>query len=361
MEKIKLNEICNLKQWKIIPTSDLQEDGYPVYGANGIIGYYSEYNHENETVAITCRGATCGSINITEPKSYVTGNAMCIDELRGDISVKYLYYCLKNYDFNKVISGSAQPQITRQNLEKVNITIESTKEQQKIVKILDMVSSVIDKRKIQLENLDNLIKSRFVEMFGDPIHNPKNWVKDNLDKHCNVLSGYPFSSENYTEKGIKICGGLIIYPSRIVWNECKYWGKIEGYEEYLLQDNDIVMALDRPWISEGFKIAMISEENLPALIIQRTARIRAIDLNQIYLFYCFIIGGFDDHCNVTGSLVPHISLKDIRGFSVMIPPIDFQNQFSTFVQQVDKLKVEVQKSLDETQILFDSLMQLYFE
>ena len=92
MEKVKLSDICTPKQWKTIPTNELLEDGYPVYGANGIIGYYNEYNHEKSVVTITCRGATCGSVNITVPKSYVTGNAMCLDNVRHDVNLEYLYY-----------------------------------------------------------------------------------------------------------------------------------------------------------------------------------------------------------------------------------------------------------------------------
>ena len=94
MEQVRLTDICNPKQWKTIPTSDLLDSGFPVYGANGVIGYYSEYNHDSPVVAITCRGATCGTINITVPKAYVTGNAMCLDDVRPDIELKYLYYCL---------------------------------------------------------------------------------------------------------------------------------------------------------------------------------------------------------------------------------------------------------------------------
>ena len=149
-------------------------------------------------------------------------------------------------------------------------------------------------------------------------------------------------------------------PQKIKWEECVHWESTDGYEDYLLNENDIVMALDRPWIAEGFKIAKIDANHLPALLIQRTARIQALDLNQDYLYYCFINGGFDRHSNVTGSLVPHISAKDIRSFKVMLPPIELQNQFADFVRAVDKSKVKVQKALDETQKLFDSLMQQYF-
>lgn len=177
MEKIKLTDICNPKQWKTIPTSELLEDGYPVYGANGIIGYYSEFNHKNPVITVACRGATCGTINITVFKSYVTGNAMCLDDVRSDIYMEYLYYCLKHYNFNNVISGSAQPQITRQGMEKIYVTIGSHNEQMDIVDKLKKVENVISLRKRELEQLDTLVKSRFVELFGDPYVNPLKWKR----------------------------------------------------------------------------------------------------------------------------------------------------------------------------------------
>ena len=79
--KIPLSKVCRPKQWQTISQDKLLTEGFPVYGANGKIGFYSEYNHEYPTILITCRGATCGSINICEPKSYVTGNAMSLDDL----------------------------------------------------------------------------------------------------------------------------------------------------------------------------------------------------------------------------------------------------------------------------------------
>ena len=233
-------------------------------------------------------------------------------------------------------------------------------EQQHISQIIDIVKTIIAIRQSQLQKLDELVKARFVELFGDPIANSKGWKKGKLESHINLLSGYPFPSEQYVDKGINICGGLIIMPQRIQWQDCKHWPSAKGFEEYLLAENDIVMALDRPWISDGFKIAKVDSEHLPALLIQRTARIRAIDINQEYLYYCFVCCGFDKHSNVTGSLVPHISAKDIKSFEVMLPPIDIQNQFSAFVTQTDKSKAAVQKALDEAQLLFDSLMQKYF-
>ena len=188
MEKVKLSDICNPKQWKAISTSDLLNEGYPVYGANGIIGYYNEYNHENPVVTVTCRGATCGSINITVPKAYVTGNAMCLDDLRSDVEIEYLYYCLKHYDFKNIISGSAQPQITRQGMEKIYIMLCSQEEQKDIVNKLKKTEKIIKLTKQKLQSLDNLIKARFVELFGDPDNNEKSWDIDKMEHLCEVGS-----------------------------------------------------------------------------------------------------------------------------------------------------------------------------
>ena len=131
--KVKLKEICTLKQWKTISTNELRDSGYPVYGANGIIGYYNEYNHEVDTLLVTCRGATCGSLNISKGKAYVNGNAMALDDLRNDIDIKYLYYYLKCRGFKDVISGSAQPQIIRSAIEEIEVEIKEKEEQRKIV------------------------------------------------------------------------------------------------------------------------------------------------------------------------------------------------------------------------------------
>lgn len=149
-------------------------------------------------------------------------------------------------------------------------------------------------------------------------------------------------------------------PQRIQWEECKHWSKIDGLEEYLLQEGDIVIALDRPWISDGFKISQIDAEHLPALLIQRTARIRGIDISQEYLYSCFAFGGFDKHCNITGSLVPHISAKDIRSFEIMLPSIELQNIYTLFIKQTIKSKPEIQTSLEKLETLKKALMQKYF-
>ena len=251
--------------------------------------------------------------------------------LRSPKSIRY-------YSSNFNGSVKRRERLSDKDFLAMDIPCPSLLEQQKAINLIVQLKEIINLREQELQKLDDLVKARFVEMFGDPILNPMGWSKEKTENHIDLLSGFPFQSEQYVDSGVNICGGLIIMPQRIQWEECKHWPSVKGFEEYLLEEGDIVMALDRPWISEGFKIAQIDIEHLPALLIQRTARIRGIDIVQEYLYYCFICGGFDKHSNVTGSLVPHISAKDIRSFEIMLPPIDLQNQFAAFVRQVDKSK-----------------------
>lgn len=113
-----LGETCEMYQPKTIGTKDLVSNGpYPVFGANGIIGRYDKYNHEEPQLLVTCRGATCGAVNISEPKSWITGNAMVVRPLDESLDVGFLEYAFRGgIDISKAITGAAQPQITRTNL-----------------------------------------------------------------------------------------------------------------------------------------------------------------------------------------------------------------------------------------------------
>lgn len=143
-------EVCNVfdisepKQWKTIATKDLLETGYPVYGANGKIGFFNKYNHEDPALMITCRGATCGEIHISEPYAYINGNAMCLDNIPKLMNLKYLFYYLKSFNFSFVISGSAQPQITQSGLKAIDIPIPPVNEQNRIVDKIETLFSEVD-------------------------------------------------------------------------------------------------------------------------------------------------------------------------------------------------------------------------
>lgn len=152
-------EICDLYQPKTISTKEMIEDGkYSVFWANWIIWKYDKYNHENEEILITCRWATCWAINISEKFSWINGNAM-VAHIKNDSELYFLYlfYALKNLDFRKIISGSAQPQITRQWLVNIQISLPPLWVQQKIVEKLDKIFAKIDKNiSLTKQNIANI-------------------------------------------------------------------------------------------------------------------------------------------------------------------------------------------------------------
>ena len=143
---VHLGEIAQIYQPQTISSTELTEDGFLVYGANGIIGKYKQYNHKTEQICITCRGNTCGMVNYTRPMSWITGNAMVIntDEHQNKVYKRYLYHYLSVYNFNSIISGSGQPQIVRTPLEQLKVPLPTFLEQKQKATFLDKIQGKIE-------------------------------------------------------------------------------------------------------------------------------------------------------------------------------------------------------------------------
>ena len=335
MEYKKLTEICNPKQWKTIPKGKLLTIGYPVYGANGIIGYYNEFNHEKETILITCRGASCGSINLSSPKSYITGNAMCLDDLSSIVNVEYLYYYLKNYNFNKVISGSAQPQITRENLKKVDVMIYPLKKQKIIVNILKKIENIHQIKIRILNKFDELVKARFVEMFGDPLSGK--YKTDYIKNIGKIISGATPKTnvDKYWDGNIKWITPAEIDDNTFFINDSIRHITKEGYDSC----GTVIMPVGTVILSSRApigKVAILSEKmccNQGFKNIIPNERI-----NSIYLYW--VLKQSNQYLNSLGrgATFKEISKQIVENIKITIPPINLQNKFADFVKQVDKSK-----------------------
>jgi type I restriction enzyme S subunit len=165
-EYVFLGDISKPQQWKTISSSELTEIGYPVFGANGYIGFYPKYNHINETIVVTCRGATCGEVTLVKAKSYITGNAMSIDEINEkEYSTLYIYYALCFRGFKDVISGSAQPQIVGNAIRKVTFQVPCLEEQTKIANFLSAIDQKIEVVAQQIEQAKLWKKGLLQQMF----------------------------------------------------------------------------------------------------------------------------------------------------------------------------------------------------
>ena len=377
MEEKYLLEICNPKQWKTIPKSQLLENGkFPVYGANGIIGRYNEYNHEKPTVLITCRGATCGNIHITVPNAYINGNAMALDNLNEIICKKeYLYYFLQYYDMSKIISGTAQPQITITGLKKVKVKLYSINKQEKIVNELNKINKLIKLKKRQLEELQKFIKSQFVEMFGD-IKNSKfdiNSIKKLVD--INIMKTKKKHKKRDIIKYVDISSIDNLKNEIISYKEYEV-GLEPSRAQQCLEKGDILISTVRPNL-KNIAVNNYEEDNI--VVSSGFCVLRVNKCMKEYLFEVVKTEKFTNDMILlaTGANYPAIRDKDILDYKIAVPPITLQNQFSEIVKQIDKQKFESMIQLDKEErkvlrniitdtfgeiiILYEFLLKKYFE
>ena len=277
------------------------------------------------------------------------------------INANYLMFALDSPSINeqqlKANNGSSQPNLSAASVKKYIIELPDKDSQNEIVKRLLLLENVITNRKKQLIALDDLIKARFVEMFGDFKANPLGWpivgfeeiaiIDGNMTTDYEKYADYPHIGIDSIEKDTGLLKGF-----RTVSED----GVISG--KYIFTPAHIIYSKIRPNLN---KVALpdfsglCSADSYPILPIEGKC-------NRVFLAYNMRSPFFLDYilqfCNRTN--LPKVNRKEVSGFRTPLPPIDLQNQFASFVQQVDKSKAVVQKALDEAQLLFDSLMQEYF-
>ncbi|MFQ1710116.1 restriction endonuclease subunit S [Aeromonas veronii] len=206
-----LGNTCDMYQPKTISCKEMVQDGtYPVFGANGIIGRYDQYNHEEPQLLITCRGATCGSINISEPFSWITGNAMVIRPKQEGIDIRFLEYILRGgINISEAITGAAQPQITRTNLSPLKISYPTSLiEQQRIVAILDEAFEAIAVARANAEqnrqNARALFESYLQSVFSQ---RGDGWSEAKLSECFRLKSGDALTSKEMKSGEYPVYGG----------------------------------------------------------------------------------------------------------------------------------------------------------
>ncbi len=233
------------------------EDGpYPVFGANGIIGRYEKFNHEEPQLLVTCRGATCGAVNVSDPFSWITGNAMVIRPLNSSIDIKFLEYLFRGgIDISKAITGAAQPQITRTNLAPLAFQHpDSEEEQHRIVTLLDEAFADIASAKANAEkNLQNaraLFESRMHTLFEEnqnwervQLENllSRGWITSHLDG--NHGSDYP-KKEEFVDYGVPYIAARALRGWEVDFSEAKYLTheRAATIRKGLAQDGDVLFA-----------------------------------------------------------------------------------------------------------------------
>lgn len=365
-----LGDLCKMYQPKTIGKKDMSADGeYPVFGANGIMGRYHSFNHEEPQLVIGCRGA-CGSVHITEARSWITGNSMVVQPDLKKADTNYLrYFFLGPADLGSIISGAAQPQITQTALKPVKVPLPSLEEQKRIVAALDQAFAALDRARANAEaNLADAEEFRAqaveaaLEALGDP---------EPIGPHVELLSGFAFKSKGYSENSddIRLIRGDNIVQGKFRWDGVKRWpiADREVYERYELALDDVLIAMDRTWVSAGIKFAVVDQDALPSLLVQRVARLRTrSSILPRFLAYCVGSKLFERYVLdiQTGLGVPHVSGKQIEAFEIPVPDIESQEavveKLDVIHRSAERLLANAKAKLSDLEDLRQSILQKAF-
>ena len=286
----------------------------------------------------------------------------------GVISTRCLYHMLGSTSFltqkDKNCSGATQKAITNAGLKKIRVSIPDYQLQEAIADQLDKISSVIQMRRSELQKLDDLVKARFVEMFGDPENNSFDWKEQPLSKHLDVVGGFAFKSDQFVEEGIPVLriGNInagYFKPVNMVFGD-----NDDNLKKYKLFPGDLVMSLTGTVGKDDYgNVCILGNDYDEYYLNQRNAKLELKDsINKYYISTLLKFESIKKKLTgiSRGIRQANISNKDILNLVVPIPNITTQIEFEQFVQQIDKSKFVVQQALDKAQLLFDSLMQQYF-
>jgi len=314
------------------------------------------------TVVFAKSGMSClkGYVYVLPTEAYVVNHLACIVPYFG-LSEYLKFYFMHNKP-SELIRDSSYPSIRLSDISDIVINLPELSECMDIVKILKNTERVIKIKKLQLLEFDQLIKSRFVEMFGDPITNNKGWDVKDLNEITDVRDG-THDSPKYVDIGYPFVTSKNLVNGNIDFSTCQLISKddLEKINQRsFVDDGDILMPMigtiggaiivkkDRDFAIKNVALIKFNKENS---IVDRKFILNVLNSDSMNEFFNSIKKGGTQN---------FISLGLIRKIPTIIPPLKLQNEFALFVEQVDKLKFAVQKSLDETQTLFDSLMQKYF-
>ena len=363
--RVKLEDVCvrgssNLKQSDVIDKTG----EYPIYGAAGYIGNVDFYHQDQPYVAVIKDGAGIGRTSLYPAKSSVIGTMQYLLP-KENVLPEYLCYVVKYMRLEKYFTGATIPHIYFKDYKKEEFNLDTLDRQKEIVNILGRIECVISSRQQELQKLDELIKARFVEMFGDPVANDMGWNTLPLEKACKSIVDCPHSTPSYTNEdtGFMCIRTSIVKKNKILWDDIEYIPEDEFVKRIQRKKPEVG---DIVYTREGaiLGIAAIIDRDCNVALGQRSMLLSPDIDKCTSAFVCVAMNSdsFLDNVlkGVSGSASPHINVGDIKAFRMIMPPVELQKQFSDFVNQVYKSKVAVQKALDEAQLLFDSLMQEYF-
>ena len=365
----KLGEVCDLYQPKTISTKEMVSDGlYDVFGANGKIGKYHSYNHEHSEILMTCRGATCGNINISTPKSWINGNAMVVhikDE--GMLDRQFLVYSLIHIDKAHIITGAAQPQITRQTLSPLQVCFPSLSEQQSIVDYLDSAFAKIDVMKANAEKALNEAKALFQASLKEMLEPKEGWEEKTLKEITTKISdgshnppvGLDFSEyEMLSSKNLR--------KDSFNFDNPRYLSKEDFEKEDKrtnLEKGDVLLTI----VGAGLGDCCVYNFE-KKIVFQRSVSVIKPSYDKIssrFLMYTLQHNYNKIRNESNGAAQKGIYLKQLAAYSVLIPPLSEQQNIvftlDSLKSKVDRLQENYDKISQECDALKQAILRQVFE
>ena len=361
--RVKLEDVCKRGSSNIKQSDIINRTGeYPIYGAAGYLGSVDFYHQEKSYVAVVKDGAGIGRTTLYPPKSSVIGTMQYLLP-KENVLPEYLYYVVRYMHLEKYFTGATIPHIYFKDYKNEEFNLDTLNRQVEIVRILKRVENVIEYRQQELEKLDELIKARFVEMFGVYPANPMGWeivtIRD-------VVTDVRYGSSRPAVDGGK-------YPY-LRMNNITYGGELDLSDiKYIdVPDNE----LDKCTIRRGD--VLFNRTNSKELV----GKTCVYDRDEM-----MVLAGFVIRVRVNGCILPeflsaflntdfskqmlfgmcktaigqaNINAQELQNIRLYLPPVDLQQRYVQLKKEIDKSKVAVQKALEEAQLLFDSLMQKYF-
>lgn len=277
----------------------------------------------------------------------------------------YFYYLFSAKDWikgtNRAVMGTT---LNKATLGAVSITVPPIDEQHKIAAVLDKVSDLIAKRQQQLDKLDEAVKARFVDIFGEPDENPKHWQEDELSHHLKVIGGYAFKSDGFTDEGIPVLRIGNINPGHFLPVNMVYWPDDLALARYKVFPGDLVMSLTGTVGKDDYgNVCILGADYDEYYLNQRNAKLSIEkSLNKCYFSELLKFPRIKKRLTgiSRGIRQANISNKDILTLRVPMPPIELQEQFAAFVEQTEKTKIIISHSLEKLETLKKALMQEYF-
>ena len=347
----KLEDVCEILDSRRVPITakDRKAGTYPYYGANGLQDYVADYIFDDELVLLAEDGGNFGSKERpiayrVSGKCWVNNHAHVL-KAKPNMHVDYLCYALMFYDTEGLVNGATRQKLTQAAMRQMVIPYRDMTEQLQIIKKISQIVRSIEKRKEELQLLDQLVKSRFIELFGDPETNPKGWTRQRLDQICENLDSrrVPITSTdrkagNYPYYG---ASGIVDYVKDYIFDEDILLISEDG-ANLVMRSTPIAFSVSgKVWVNNHAHVVRFESK-----------------ATQKYIEICFALT--DISGSITGTAQPKLNQAKLNAMMFCVPPIELQEQFATFVEQTDKSKLAVQKGLQELEILKKSLMQQYF-